>query len=163
MGNACKCVCRQTDDDEAADALLDGFESQLPHTARPRGPPPPYQVSSWPECAVAKPLPITVQCHCFFSHVSEGMCFPHSWVVTSQCEPLYTWGIGQAWGASSGVLHHQHGLTGESTGACNTYGTRAAAPLDSFLMPCERAAWLARLPLGCCLLELRWRQRDCCA
>lgn len=41
MGNACKCVCRQTDEDEAGGALLDGFESPLP---QPRGPPPPYQV-----------------------------------------------------------------------------------------------------------------------
>ncbi len=42
MGNVCSsCVCRQTDDDEAADALLDGFD---PNVSRPRGPPPPYQV-----------------------------------------------------------------------------------------------------------------------
>lgn len=43
MGN-CSCVCRQTDEDEATDALLNGFEGHH----RPRGPPPPYQVSSLP-------------------------------------------------------------------------------------------------------------------
>ena len=40
MGNSCQCVCRQTDDD-AQDALLEGLED----LQRPRGPPPPYQVS----------------------------------------------------------------------------------------------------------------------
>lgn len=44
MGNMCVCVCRQSDEDEAADALLDGFEGQQSRSPRPRGPPPPYQV-----------------------------------------------------------------------------------------------------------------------
>lgn len=51
MGNVCACVCKQTDEDEAADALLDGFDSQL---SRPRGPPPPYQVNFSARTVLAK-------------------------------------------------------------------------------------------------------------
>ena len=43
MGNTCSCVCQQVDNDEATDALLNGLD--YPISSRPRGPPPPYQVS----------------------------------------------------------------------------------------------------------------------
>ena len=41
--NTCSCICRQVDDDEAANALLNGLD--YPTSSRPCGPPPPYQVS----------------------------------------------------------------------------------------------------------------------
>lgn len=51
MGNTCNCICRQIDEDEAANALLNGLD--YPTSAPPRGPPPPYQVSHNPATYLA--------------------------------------------------------------------------------------------------------------